>query len=438
MQAVIMAGGKGTRLAELTKNEIPKPMVPVAGKPLLLWQIEHLKEYGIRHVTMITGYLGNRITEYFGDGSEFGITIDYIEEEEPLGTAGALFFLRKKITDPYFLLVFGDVFFDIDLGRMENFHREKKSFATLFAHPNAHPFDSDLIQADKNGRVTGFDSKHNVRDYWYDNLVNAGIYILNREICGRIPAPVKTDFEKDVLLPMTRTDEAVYAYRSPEYVKDIGTVDRIRKTEEDIRSGFIAARNLKNRQKAIFLDRDGVINVLKGFLFREEELELYPEAAGAIGRINSSEYLAIVTSNQPVVARGDCTMEELRNIFNKMETLLGKEHVYVDDVFFCPHHPDKGFPGENPAYKIDCECRKPKTGMLKEAVLKYNIDLSASWVIGDMTQDIEFGKRGGCRTALVLTGSAGKDGKYNTVPDITCRDISEAVDKILEKNHVDS
>jgi len=431
MQAVIMAGGKGTRLASLTKGELPKPMVPVLGKPLLLWQVEQLKQYGVAHVTMIIGYLGNKIREYFGDGSSFGIRVDYIEEKEPLGTAGSFYYLKEKISDPYFLLVFGDLFFDVDFSRMENFHREHGAAVTLFAHPNSHPFDSDLVRTDKDGRVTSFDSKNNVRDYWYDNLVNAGIYILSREICDKVPSPVKTDFEKEILMPMAAKGEAVYAYRSPEYVKDVGTVDRIEKTTADIRSGFIASRNLKNRQKAIFLDRDGVINVYKGFLKRAEELELYPDAAAAISLINSSEYLAIVTTNQPVIARGECTPEELENIFDKMKTLLGKEHAYVDDIFFCPHHPDRGFPGERTEYKIDCDCRKPKTGMLKRAAQKYNIDLSKSWVVGDSTTDVEFGKRGGCRTALVLTGEAGKDGKFDAVPDMTGGSLTEAVKGII-------
>lgn len=431
MHAVIMAGGKGTRLAEITKGEIPKPMAPVLGKPLLLWQTERLKEAGITRVTMIVGHLREKIMEYFGDGSSFGLEVDYIEETEPLGTAGAFYYLKEKIRDPYFLLLFGDVFFDIDIARMERFFLEKNAAAVLFAHPNAHPFDSDLIRADKDGKVTAFDSKHNVRDYWYDNCVNAGIYLLRKEILDKVPAPVKTDFEKEILAPMAENGEAVYAYCSPEYVKDVGTVDRIRKAEADLKSGFISRRNLKHRQKAVFLDRDGVINVLRGFIRREEEFELLPGVTEALGRINSSEYLAIVVTNQPVIARGETTFEELENIFNKMKTLLGREGVYVDDLFFCPHHPDKGFPGERPEFKIDCSCRKPKTGLLEAAAEKYNISLEDSWMIGDTTMDIECGRRGGLHTILVKTGSGGSDGKYDVTPDYVCEDLGAAVDVVL-------
>ncbi len=427
-----MAGGKGTRLSEITKNEIPKPMVDIKGKPLLEWQTKQLKKYGINRITMIVGHLGEKIQEYFKDGSNFGLEIDYIFEKEPLGTAGAFYYLKDKIKSDYFMLVFGDVFFDIDIDRMEKFHKDKASLATLFVHPNSHPYDSDLIEADENSRVKRFDSKNNVRNYWYDNVVNAGLYIIDKSICDKVSQPVKTDFEKDILAKMALEGEPVYAYASPEYVKDVGTVDRITHAIKDLESGLIEARNLKNKQKAIFLDRDGTINVLKGFISREEEFELEKSAAPAIGLINSSGYLAIVVTNQPSVARGLCQCSDIELIHKKMKSLLGKEGVYADEVYYCPHHPDKGFPEENPAYKIDCECRKPKIGMIDIAKERFNIDLSKSWIIGDSSLDMELGNRAGLKKALVLTGSAGKDGKYEFTPDITASDIKEAVEKILE------
>ena len=125
-------------------------------------------------------------------------------------------------------------------------------------------------------------------------------------------------------------------------------------------------------------------------------------------------------------------IEDVENIHKKMETLLGKEGVFLDDVFYCPHHPDKGYPEENPAYKIPCECRKPKTGMIREAAERYNIDLAGSWMIGDTTMDIQTGINAGMRTALVLTGEAGNDKKYDVKPDLVCKDLLDAVEKILQ------
>lgn len=429
-----MAGGKGTRLASLTKDEIPKPMVPIFGKPILEWQIEVLKKNGFSDICFVIGHLGNKIREHFGDGSKFGIHADYIEEKEPLGTAGAFFFLKEKIHDEDFLLVFGDVIFDIDISRMFKFHKEDDALATLFVHPNSHPFDSDLIVCEKDGRIKNFDSKNNVRNYWYKNCVNAGFYILKRRICDFVPSLTKTDLEKDILSNLIATGEKVFGYRSPEYIKDVGTVERIEQAKSDIKSGFIEKRCLKNKQKCIFLDRDGTVNVLKGLLSNIDDFELEKGVDEAIKKINSSEWLCIVVTNQPVVARGLCSIEDVEKIHAKMETLLGESGAYLDDVFFCPHHPDKGYPEENPAYKIPCHCRKPDIGMLEDAAEKYNIDLSKSWIVGDSTVDIQTGKNGGLKTALVLTGEAGKDGKFNVDPDITGNTLLEIINKILEEN----
>ena len=429
-QAVIMAGGKGTRLASITRNEVPKPMALMEGKPILQWQMERLREYGVTDIVLIIGYLGEKIREYFQDGAAFGLHITYIEEKEPLGTAGAFYYLKEQLHFEEFILVFGDVFFDIDFDRMAAFHQSRKALVTLFAHPNAHPFDSDLIETNGEGLVVGFDSKNNVRDYWYDNLVNAGIYILSRQVCDRASAPVKTDFEKDILAQMVKEKCAVYAYCSPEYVKDVGTVDRITKASQELRSGLTAARNLKHPQRAVFLDRDGTLNEYRGFIRDIDEFVLYPGAAEAIRLINESGALAIVITNQPVIARGEASFQMVEKMHKKMKTLLGKEGVLVDDIFYCPHHPDKGFAGEVAELKIDCDCRKPKTGMIREACEKYHIDLSRSWMVGDSTLDMELARRAGLKSALVLTGEGGKDGKFSKEADLVCKDVLEAVKEI--------
>jgi len=431
MQAVIMAGGKGTRLRSITNDEIPKPMAPVAGKPILQWQVEQLRDQGITEIVMIIGHLGHKIREFFQDGGSFGVNIQYIEESTPLGTAGALSMLPPMLTEENFFLVFGDVLFEIDLSRMARFHLEKQAMATLFVHPNMHPFDSDLVVCDEQGKVLKFDSKHNIRNYWYHNCVNAGFYLMNREICSLVPENTKVDLEKQLLSGLIQDGQAVYGYQSPEYIKDVGTVDRITHAEEELMSGFVSSRCLNRKQKAIFLDRDGTINKKDGLVYQEEQFELETGVVEAIRKINRSGYLAVVITNQPVVARGLCEIKDVERIHMKMETLLGREGVYLDNIRFCPHHPDKGYPEENPAYKIPCHCRKPDIGMIEECAAQFNIDLSKSWMVGDTTVDIQTGINAGVHTALVLTGDAGQDGKYPAPPEMVSENLLAAIKEIF-------
>lgn len=429
--AVIQAGGKGTRMEVLTGNKIPKPMLRLNGRPLLEWQIENIKKYDIYQFVFIIGHLGEQIREYFGDGSRFGIHIRYIEEKEPLGSAGSLSCLKPMLSGSAFFLIFGDVMFDLDLRRMIRFHERHGGAATLLVHPNAHPFDSDLVVMDQCGCVTGMLSKKGKREGWYENCVNAGIYILSDVIPKRMQRNERRDLECDVLLPLIRRGE-VYGYRTTEYVKDAGTPERFLQVEREQSTGVWRRKNLDKKQACVFIDRDGTINKYKGLIYSEEQFELEEGAATAIRWLNESGLLAIVVTNQSVVARGLCGMEDVERIHRKMQVLLGKQGAYLDDIAFCPHHPDKGYPEENPAYKTVCNCRKPATGMIMRMVKKYNIDLSRSYMVGDSTIDMETGRNAGLRTILVLTGQAGEDGKYATFPDQMAANLEEAVSKIFE------
>ena len=416
MKTVIMAGGRGTRIASVA-NDVPKPMINICGKPILEHQIDNLKACGLTDIILVIGYLGEKIKDYFGDGSRFGVCIEYFIEDHPLGTAGALFKMPQLTED--FLLLCGDVIIDVDFNRFIAFHKEKKAWASLVAHPNGHPYDSSLlvtkIEAPKMAggmpvdthQVICWMAKEDERLY-YKNRVNAGIELISPELLKEtmknfVPrhpeTPDKIDLDRDVL-KINIGSGRIYAYDTPEYVKDMGTPDRFFEVENDIKTGKVHAHNLKNRQKAIFLDRDGTINKMVGFITKPEQFELLPGVAKAIKAINKSGYLAIVITNQPVIARGDCTFEQLQTIHNKMETELGKEGAFVDAIYVCPHHTDKGFSGERPEYKCDCDCRKPKPGLLLQAAKDFNIDLSQSYMIGDSGRDVKAGKNAGVKEAI--------------------------------------
>jgi len=397
MKTIIMAGGKGARVASIA-GDIPKPMLPVCGKPILEHQVGCLEKNGLTDITIVVGHLGQRIKDYFGDGGSFGCKISYFSETKLLGTAGALYKIKDLPGD--FILLNGDLIFDVDFSRMIAFHREKKAWATLAVHPNDHPFDSALIESNDDNQVTGWLSKEDERLY-YKNQVNAGVHILSSDLLEKCPQDKdKVDLDRDVLKPMIRSGR-VFAYRTPEYIKDMGTPERYAQVSADIENGVVAGRNLRLAQKAVFLDRDGTINTLSGFVTRPEDFELNSGAAEAIRTINGLGFLAIVVTNQPVIARGDVDFCTLDLIHKKMETALGKCGAFVDDIFFCPHHPDKGFPGECPEYKIDCDCRKPKPGMILRAAEKYNVDLSRSYMVGDGLRDARAGMGAGCAPVLL-------------------------------------
>lgn len=411
MKVVIMAGGKGTRIAQVNAT-VPKPMIPIEGKPILEYQIEALKKQGYTDIILIVGHMGNVIQKYFGDGSAFGVQISYIVEEQPLGTAGALYFLKDEIQND-FLLLNGDIIFDVDIQKFLEYHCNQRTAATILTHPNSHPYDSGIIIADDKNRVTNWLHKEDER-LWYKNRVNAGLHMFSPRIFESFHEAKKCDLDRDVLKPLIKEGE-LSVYDSPEYIKDMGTPDRYYAVIEDIKSGKVSAKNLKNKQKAIFLDRDGTINKYVGFLTDINEFELLDGVTEAIKMINESGYLAIVVTNQPVIARGEVSVEELQEIHNKMETLLGQAGAYIDDIFYCPHHPHKGYEGERPEYKIECECRKPKPGMLFAAAEKYNIDLSESWMIGDGENDIEAGKNAGCKVCAVGDVEINNVPRYNSL-----------------------
>lgn len=430
-----MAGGKGTRISELFPD-IPKPLIPIKGKdgiekPVLEWEICSLRDQGFTEIIMTVSHMADQIIDYFGDGSRLGVNIKYFVEEIPLGNAGALFKIRASLGKEPFLLLNADSVFDINFNKFVEYFKSSGGLVTLFTHPNSHPYDSGVIIADKNGTVQQWLTKEDERPQWYANRVNAGLHVINPSVLDMVEVDpniigtqdndgktIKVDLDRQILKPLCGTGK-MFCYDSPEYVKDMGTPERYEAVCKDFREGVVQSRNLMNKQKAVFLDRDGTINKYVGFLRNIDDFELLPGVSNAIKTINNSGYLAIIVTNQPVIARGEVTYEELNTIHNKMQTLLGREGAYVDAIYYCPHHPHKGYEGEIPELKIECECRKPKPGMLLEAANDFNIDLVQSWMVGDGENDIKAGKAAGCKTVLI--------GSDNYLQDVSVSSLEEFI-----------
>lgn len=430
-QAVILAGGQGTRLKEVSGG-LPKSMVPVLGKPLLQYLVEQCVQYNILDIKLLVSYKKEVIEGFFGDGTQYGVNIQYIIEEAPKGTAGALLDALPKL-DAQFLVIYGDTFLDIDLSSFWKFHQNKAADASIFLHPNDHPHDSDLVEISSNLRVQKIHPyPHDAQ--WHSNLVNAAVYMFNQSALSGFSFSVnRPDIAKDLFPLMLKNEKKLYGYLSTEYIKDMGTPERLSKVERDIESGKVASLKRQASKMAVFLDRDGVINKEINHLSRVEDFELIDGVADAISQINAAGILAVVITNQPVVARGDLDESELKIIHNKMDTLLGKKGAYIDRLYYCPHHPDSGFEGEIKTLKFECDCRKPEIGMFAKAEIDLNISLDKSWVVGDSTRDILAAKNAKMKSVLVKTGYAGKDARYKVNPDFVSENLSEAVQLILKE-----
>lgn len=431
-QAVILAGGKGTRLQERLQG-LPKPLVDICGKPLLERQIELLKSYGFDQILILVNHGAQQIMDFCQSRDQWNIDIQCLDDGTPLGTAGAVIQILPLLADD-FLVVYGDTMFDIDLARFQAFHEQDSSAGvTLFLHPNDHPQDSDLVGMDASNRITAFYPYPHPPGVYLPNLVNAGMYYFRKAaLHAWVGNTQLLDFGKHIFPALIEQGVVLRGYNSPEYIKDCGTPVRLDKVCAQYESGFITSANLRFKQKLVFLDRDGTMNHLVNHLSKLEDFELLPGVAKAISALNKSGYRAVLVTNQPVIARGDCTPEGLEQVHRKMQTLLGQEGAYLDRIYYCPHHPDQGFANEVPELKIACQCRKPATGMLEQAKTDLNADFAASWMIGDSTADLLAAQAAGVHSILLETGAAGLDEKYDVIPDFIAPNLPAAVDFILD------
>ena len=429
MKAVALAGGKGTRLG---LHDRPKTMVPVGGRPLLERLVECGRASGIVDFVFLTSYMADAIEAHFGDGAAFGVRIEHVREAEPLGTAGAVRAARHLLDEPFFVL-YGDTLLDVDLARMAVFHHEAGGLGTLFVHPNDHPHDSDLLVADEDARITRFLPKPHAEGAILPNLVSAALYVLDPGAIDFVPAHGPTDWGRDVFPAIVAAGGAMHAYRSVEYVKDIGTPARLAKGEADLASGRVARLSHRTPKPAIFLDRDGVLNVEIGGVHAADDLVLADGAGEAVRAINSAGVPAICVTNQPDLAKGLLTREALQEVNAALDTRLADEGAYLDDLLLCPHYPEAGWPGEVAALKIACDCRKPAPGLLRMAAGRHGLDLARSWLIGDRYADVAAAHAAGARAILVRTGHAGNDrDRYDGgEADLVVDRIGDAVDHAL-------
>ncbi len=433
-QAVVLAGGKGTRLRSVTGGK-PKPLAPMGETTLLGHHLAALERHGFVEALVLVDYEAEQIRRWVSDNWHGVLQVSFLEDGTPRGTAGAVLAAYDRL-QPEFLVTYADTLFEVQLQRFVAAHQAHKGCAaTLFVHPNDHPHDSDLIELDDANRVLAFHPYPHPSDSWLPNMVNAALYCVRRESLRGVAEDMRqgvVDFGKHLFPAMLKRGLALYGYASSEYIKDAGTPERWEKVQRDLASGWVRGASLENLQRAVLTDRDGTLNKDPGHIARAEDLELFPGIGAAMRRLNDAHWLNVVVTNQPVLARGEATFEGMRRIHARLDTEIAADRAWVDGLFLCPHHPHGGYPGEVPELKINCDCRKPAAGLIQQARDRFNLDLKECWMVGDSTADIGSARAAGVSMVLVRTGVAGLDDKYPYEASFTVTDYPAAVEFILD------
>lgn len=374
-QATILAGGLGTRLLPFTETN-PKPMIEVAGVPFLEHLILQIKSFGIRRVLCLLGYLPEKIMDYFGDGSAFGVEIKYSVTPTAYDTGSRLRATIDELDDE-FLLMYCDNYAPIDFSAAERSFHDSDSLIQITVYANEDGYTKDNLIAENN-RVIVYDKTRKS-----ENLhgVDIGYAFVKREVLERIPDE-NVNFEATVY-PGVVAEGRMGAYLTRHRYYSIGSWERMALTEEFFRP-----------KKVVFLDRDGTLNerppkadyvrTPAGFVWLKGAIE-------AVRLLKNRGYQIYIVTNQPGIARGKLTEETLGKIHEKMRRDLSAAGADVDGIYHCPHGWDEG-----------CDCRKPAPGMLYAAQREHSLSLPECVLIGDDERDIAAGKAAGIRRNILI------------------------------------
>jgi histidinol-phosphate phosphatase family protein len=435
MHAAIIAGGLGTRAAAMTADLIPKALLPVAGVPIIFRQMRVLRREGVTRVSVLAGHLGEQLRPALeAEASTLGLPLQVIVEPKPLGTAGCLAALDPGTQD--ILIVYGDMLFDLTLPPVLEFHRRKNALVTVVAHPNDHPRSSDLL-VERDGLVQEILPRRQPRPDDHRNLVPAGLYLATPAFFAALEPGATADMINDVLPRLIATGCSIAAYSTPEYLRDVGSPERHALAERDLLGGRVRALNRAHPLPAIFFDCDGVLNEEPGDpgVVVPDQVKAIPGAGAAVRGAREAGLLTVAVTNRPQLAKGLVTFEGVEHILGRLEALLAQDGGVLDRIYFCPHYPVSGFAGEIAALKIHCECRKPGTLLLRQALADLPIDRARSMLIGDSLRDIGAARGIGIWAYGVRTGYGCRDrDRYRReagtppVPDLMFETVSEAVD----------
>lgn len=376
MQAVILAGGLGTRLAPFTENN-PKPLYPVEGKPFVEYLIEQLRDFGITDIVILAGYLAKKLESALGNGARWGVKLRYhvspVEDETGTRLRKAADLLEKE-----FLLLYCDNYCPIDFPRLEREFRQNKAKIQITTYSNEDGYTKDNLRVGENGRVLIYDKRRKM-----PNLqgVDIGYALVSKSVLELLPEE-NVNFEAYVY-PRLVEQGSLYTTVTEHRYYSIGSWERIELT-----------KRFFSPHKAVFLDRDGTMNVRPPraqYVVHPEEFVWIDGAREAVRLLNEKGYLVFLVTNQPGIARGAVTWEQLNAVHEKMERELAEAGARIDQIYICPHNWDEG-----------CRCRKPNPGMLYQAQRDYHLNLPRDCIlIGDDDRDIEAARRANCRAIQV-------------------------------------
>jgi mannose-1-phosphate guanylyltransferase / phosphomannomutase len=396
MEIAILIGGKGSRVKKISKK-IPKSFLKIDDHSIIDHQLKQLSKLK-KKIFLISN---RKISKYHNKlrNKYKKINFKIFEESTPLGTGGCLKILQDFNNNCY-LIIMGDLIFNINFRKFYSFHKKNKSDFTLLAHPNDHPFDSDLLEINEKNQLIKFHNKpHKKNDL--GNLSSSGIFLINKKIFKFIKTNKFQDLSKDILPKLLKKKIKIYAYNTREYVKDVGTPKRINLVKKHIKTKKFINGSIDKKLPAIFLDRDGVINKEYSNKHYQDPTQINEGAISAVKKINEKGYLSVIVTNQPAIAKGIITLDKLKRDHKKLEYEFGLKGAYFDRIYFCPFHPEKGFKGEVKKYKKKSSWRKPDNGMILQAIKDLNIDIKKSYMIGDSAADYYAAKKTGIKCLIV-------------------------------------
>jgi D,D-heptose 1,7-bisphosphate phosphatase len=369
--ALVLAGGLGTRLQSVI-SDLPKPMAPIGDKPFLHYLLSYLRSQGVRRVVLLVGHKADTIESHFGAGDALGLSIRYCREKDLLGTAGATKNAESLIESDTFLLLNGDTFFPVDLSLLLDYHLSSGGDSTLALKIKDDASRYGTVTITQDGLVSAFVEKSaSARD----GYINGGIYVIERRLLATIPPNVKMSLENDVF-PRARLS----GLPLPDPFIDIGI-------PSDYQRGQVMIPLWQERQshkcRAVFLDRDGVINEDSGYPYQPEHIMFVQGIFESCATLRSRGFRLVVVTNQAGVAKGKYGEEEVPKLHRWMTEQFAARGIVIDDFLYCPFH-EKATVAQ---YKRQSLYRKPEPGMVLDAGEKWNIDLAMSVVVGDKESD---------------------------------------------------